>query len=153
MARHPSRCLLPLVAALALQLTACSNGSPQATEKSSQSPSTTAPAATGPTASGAGSAPFSLREYDGPIDPGPHRLPLLSWERTYPVDALVRVPPGFITPGGWVIDNGRNGPAYGDLMFFGDISRDGVQTVRVPQHLAGALQLCFVASDDDDFGA
>lgn len=27
----------------------------------------------------------------------------------------------------------------GDLMFFGDISRDGVQTGRVPQHLAGAL--------------
>jgi hypothetical protein len=127
--RHPSRCLLLLVTALSLQLTGCSDDSPRATEKRTNSPSTTGSAASeattsGPTASeAASSAPFSLREYDGPIDPGPHRLPLISWERTYPIDALVQVPKGFITPGGWVIENGLNGPAYGDLMFFGDVDR------------------------------
>ena len=122
MARHPSRCLLLLVAALALLLTGCSDDSPSATEKKTNGPSTTGSAASGPTASEASSsAPFSLREYDGPIDPGRHRLPLLSWERTYPVDALVQVPGGFITPGGWVIENGLNGRAYGDLMVFGEV--------------------------------
>lgn len=122
MTRHSARCLLLLVAALSLQLTGCGDDTPQAAEKRTNSPATTGSAASGPTASEAASAaPFSLREYDGPIDPGPHRLPLISWERSYPVDALVQVPSGFITPGGWVIDNGRNGPAYGDLMFFGDV--------------------------------
>jgi hypothetical protein len=122
MARHPARCLLLLVAALSLQLTGCSDDSPQASGKRTNTPPTTGSAASGPAASEAArSAPFSLREYDGPIDPGPHRLPLISWERSYPVDALVQVPPGFITPGGWVIDNGQNGRAYGDLMFFGDV--------------------------------
>jgi hypothetical protein len=127
MARPASRCLLLLVAALSLQVTGCSDDSPRATEESTSSPSTTESAASGPTASEATrSSPFSLREYDGPIDPGPHRLPLISWEREYPVDALVQVPQGFITPGGWVIENGRDGPAYGDLMFFGDV--DAVDT-------------------------
>jgi hypothetical protein len=127
MARPASRCLLLLVAALSLQVTGCSDDSPRAIEESTSSPSTTESAASGPTASEATrSSPFSLREYDGPIDPGPHRLPLISWEREYPVDALVQVPQGFITPGGWVIENGRDGPAYGDLMFFGDV--DAVDT-------------------------
>jgi hypothetical protein len=122
MARHSARCLLLLAAALSLQLTGCSDDSPHATEKVTNSPSTTGSADSGPSASErASSAPFSLREYAGPIDPGLHRLPLISWERSYPVDALVRVPPGFITPGGWVIENGRNGPAYGDLVFYGDV--------------------------------
>src|SRR3954454_12321486 len=100
MARHSARCLLLLAAALSLQLTGCSDDSPHATEKVTNSPSTTGSADSGPSASErASSAPFSLREYAGPIDPGLHRLPLISWERSYPVDALVRVPPGFITPG------------------------------------------------------
>jgi hypothetical protein len=127
MARHARRRLLLLVAALSLQLTGCGDDSPRATEQRTNRPSTTESAASGPTVSqGASSSPFSLKEYDGAIDPGPHRLPLISWERTYPVDALVRVPKGFITPGGWVIENGLNGPAYGDLMFFGDV--DAVDT-------------------------
>jgi hypothetical protein len=124
MARHSARCLLLLVTALSLQLTGCSDDSPPAGDTGTNTPSTARSAASGPTASeAASSTPFSLREYDGPIDPGRHRLPLLSWERTYPVDALVQVPSGFITPGGWVIDNGQNGAAYGDLMFFGDVDR------------------------------
>jgi hypothetical protein len=99
MARHLSPCLL-LVAVLSLQLTACDDGSREATAQGTTGPSTTGSAASGPTESEAArSTPFSLREYDGPIDPGRHRLPLISWERTYPVDALVHVPPGFITPG------------------------------------------------------
>jgi hypothetical protein len=122
MSRHPSRCLLLLVAALSLQLTGCTHDAPPASEGEANSVSTAGEASSGPTVSeSTGSAPFSLREYDGPIDPGRHRLPLISWERTYSVDALVKVPQGFITPGGWVIDNGRNGPRYGDLMFFGDV--------------------------------
>jgi hypothetical protein len=122
--RHPSRCLLLLVAALPLLLTGCSDDSARATEKRTDSPSTAGPSTSGSTASeAASSAPFSLRDYDGPSDPGPHRLPLISWERTYPVDALVQVPEGFVTPGGWVIENGLNGRAYGDLMFFGDVDR------------------------------
>ena len=48
-------------------------------------------------------------------------MPLIGWERTYAVDAVVKVPAGFITPGGWVVENGENGAAYGDLMFFGDV--------------------------------
>ena len=105
MARPASRCLLLLVAALSLQVTGCSDDSPQASGKRTNTPPTTGSAASGPAASEAArSAPFSLREYDGPIDPGPHRLPLISWEREYPVDALVQVPQGFITPGGWVIE-------------------------------------------------
>ena len=121
MARHPARCLL-LLAALCLQLTGCGDDSSGATATPTGSPASSGSAVSRPPASdAAGSAPFSLREYDGPIDPGPHRLPLISWERSYPVDVLVHVPPGFITPGGWVIDNGRNGPAYGDLMVYGDV--------------------------------
>ena len=117
MTRHPSRCLLLLVAALSLQLTGCSDDSPRATGSDASEPATS-----GATASeAASSAPFSLRDYNGQIDPGPHRLPLISWERTYPVDAMVQVPKGFSTPGGWVIENGLNGPAYGDLMVFGDV--------------------------------
>jgi hypothetical protein len=122
MARHPARCLLVLMAALSLPLTGCSDDSPHATHKSSTSPSPTEAAASDPPASEAThDGPFSLREYEGSIDPGRHRVPLISWERTYPVDALVQVPDGFITPGGWVIENGLNGTAYGDLMFFGDV--------------------------------
>lgn len=129
MTRHPSRCLLLLVAALSLQLTGCGDDSSRATEERTDSPSTTGSAAS----EAASSAPFSLREYDGPIDPGPHRLPLISWERTYPVDALVQVPKGFITPGGWVIENGLNGPAYGDLMFFGDVDLVDTNPCRAGQ--------------------
>jgi hypothetical protein len=122
MTRHPARGLLLLVAVLSLQLTGCSDDSPDAAEKGTNSPSAAESAVSEPTATEATtSGPFSLREYDGPIDPGRHRVPLISWERTYPVDALVRVPDGFITPGGWVIENGLDGTAYGDLMFFGDV--------------------------------
>ena len=117
MIRHPARCLLLLVAALSLQLSGCSDESPQATEATTDSPSTTETHSSEPT----NSASSSLRDYEGPIDSGRHRVPLISWERTYPVDALVQVPHGFITPGGWVIENGLNGTAYGDLMFFGDV--------------------------------
>jgi hypothetical protein len=111
------------VAALSLQLTGCSDDAPRATERPTTSPSTTTGSAASepPASEPASSAPFSLREYEGPIDPGPHRLPLISWERTYPVDALVEVPEGFITPGGWVIENGLDGLAYGDLMVYGDV--------------------------------
>jgi hypothetical protein len=122
MSSHPTRCLLLLVAALSLQLTGCSDDSPQATEPSTHSPS--ADLSTGselPSSETTASSPVSLREYEGPITPGRHRVPLISWNRTYPVDALVQVPDGFITPGGWVIDNNENGAAYGDLMFWGDV--------------------------------
>jgi hypothetical protein len=117
MTRHHVRYCLPLLAALSLSLSGCSgeDSGPSAGSRS-DSPSTRAPAAeTSP------SSPMSLRDYEGDITPGSHRVPLISWERTYPVDALVDVPEGFITPGGWVVDNSKNGAAYGDLMFFGDI--------------------------------
>jgi hypothetical protein len=115
MTRHPTRCFVALVAALSLQLTGCSDDSPQAaTEPGPNSPSTGAASA---------SAPTSLANFAGAIEPGSHRVPLIRWDRTYPVDALIEVPDGFITPGGWVVENGLNGTAYGDLMFFGDVGR------------------------------
>src|SRR4051794_18054785 len=119
---HPTRCLLVLVTALSLQLTGCSDDSPQATEPRSESPSPDRSTGSEPSSSETtASSPVSLREYDGPITPGRHRVPLISWNRTYPVDALIQVPEGFITPGGWVIENNENGAAYGDLMFWGDV--------------------------------
>jgi hypothetical protein len=103
------------MAALSLQLTGCSDDSPEAaTEPSTHSPSIGAASASGPT---------SLANFEGAIEPGRHRVPLISWNRTYPVDALIDVPDGFITPGGWVVENGLNGTAYGDLMFWGDVGR------------------------------
>jgi hypothetical protein len=60
-----------------------------------------------------------LRGHDRP---GRNRVPLIRG-RTYPVDALIEVPDGFITPGGWVVENGQNGTQYGDLMFWGDVDR------------------------------
>jgi len=114
MTRHPARCLLPLLAALSLQLTGCSDDPHQDAEPSTNSPSTPEPSTSEPT---------SLRNFEGPIVPGSHRVPLIWWDQTYPVDALVDVPEGFITPGGWVVENGRSGTKYGDLMFWGDIDR------------------------------
>jgi hypothetical protein len=117
MTRHAARCFLPLLAALSLQLSGCSADSPQSAttpEPSTNSPATGAPSASEPT---------SLRNFVGPIAPGSHRVPLISWDQTYPLDALVEVPDGFITPGGWVVENGLSGAAYGDLMFFGDVDR------------------------------
>ena len=105
MNRLAHRCLLPLLAAVALQLTGCSDDSTQAG---------------GPSETPSASDQSSLRDFEGSIAPGSHRVPLISWGRTYPIDALVEVPEGFITPGGWVIENGLNGTAYGDLMFWGD---------------------------------
>ena len=93
---------------------ACTHTPPQADEPSTNGRSTAGPS---------GSEPTSLRDLEGPIVPGNHRVPLISWKRTYPVDALVEVPDGFITPGGWVVENGQNGTAYGDLMYFGDVGR------------------------------
>ncbi len=118
MTGHPARYFLPLLAAASLLLTACSDGTPKPAEASTGSPSTGEPSSSGPT---------SLRDYEGSISPGRHRVPLIRWDRTYPIDALVDVPEGFITPGGWVIENGRNGTAYGDLMFFGDVDRVDTQ--------------------------
>jgi hypothetical protein len=114
MSRHPTRGILLLLAAASLLLTACSDDTSRATEQSTNSPSAVESSA---------SAPTSLREFEGSIAPGGHRVPLISWGRTYPVDALVEVPEGFITPGGWVVENGQNGTAYGDLMFWGDVDR------------------------------
>jgi len=124
MTRHAARCFLPLVAALSLQLTGCSDDSPspQAAESTASSPSTAESPTSEPTASdSSASGPESLANFEGPIAPGTYRVPLIAWERTYPVDAVVDVPAGFITPGGWVIENNENGAAYGDLMFFGDV--------------------------------
>jgi hypothetical protein len=119
---HPSRCLLLVMAALSLLITGCGDDRTQGTQPSinsaSADPST---ASDPPSQETSDSSPVSLREYQGSITPGRHRVPLISWNRTYPVDALVQVPAGFITPGGWVIENNRNGPAYGDLMFWGDV--------------------------------
>jgi hypothetical protein len=115
MTRHPARWLLLLVTALSLQLTGCSDDS-----TSVQPP----PPPGSPTTSSGGSSDSgstSLKNFEGSIVPGSHRVPLISWERTYPVDAVVEVPAGFITPGGWVVENGESGSAYGDLMFFGDV--------------------------------
>ncbi len=115
MTRHSARCFLVLAAALSLQLTGCSDDPPQAaTEPSPNSPSSGAASV---------SEPSSLANFEGAIEPGRHRVPLISWDRTYPVDALIEVPNGFITPGGWVVENGLNGTAYGDLMFWGDVGR------------------------------
>jgi hypothetical protein len=115
---HPAALVPVALVAMAALLTACSNGS---------SPSTGKPTSTSsPTTSSEGSpdsTPSSLREFEGSIVPGSHRVPLISWGRTYPVDALVEVPDGFITPGGWVVENGQNGSQYGDLMFWGDVDR------------------------------
>jgi hypothetical protein len=123
MSQYQARYLLLLVA-LSLQLSGCRDETPQAGGKGTNSPSPIESSASEPTSSeSTNSGPYSLRDYEGSIDPGPHRVPLISWERTYPVNALVRVPNGFITPGGWVIENGLNGTAYGDLMFFGDVDR------------------------------
>ena len=131
MLRHPARTLLFLVAALSLQLTGCSDDSPQASDKDTPGAATTEQAASETTAAGpTSSAPFSLRDYAGPVDPGQHRVPLISWEQTYPVDALVQVPDGFITPGGWVVENGLDGTAYGDLMFYGDVDLVHVDPCR-----------------------
>jgi hypothetical protein len=102
------------LAALSLLLTGCSNDDRQATGPSTNSPTTGEPSASEPT---------SLRNFEGPIIPGSHRVPLISWDRTYPVDALVKVPNGFITPGGWVVENGQSGTKYGDLTFWGDVDR------------------------------
>jgi hypothetical protein len=119
---HPTRCLLVLVAALSLQLTGCSDDSPHAIGPSTDTPSADQSTASEPPSSETtASSPVSLREYQGSITPGRHRVPLISWNRTYPVDALVQVPNGFVTPGGWVIENNENGAAYGDLMFWGDV--------------------------------
>ncbi len=97
MTRHPPRCFLVLVAALSLQLTGCGDGPPRAaTEPSPNSPSTGAASASGPT---------PLANFEGAIAPGSHRVPLIRWDRTYPVDALIEVPDGFITPGGWAVEN------------------------------------------------
>jgi hypothetical protein len=113
--RHPARWLLLLVAALSLQLTGCSDDSTSVQPPPTPGSPTTSSG--GPSDSGS----TSLENFEGSIVPGSHRVPLISWERTYPVDAVVEVPAGFITPGGWVVENGENGSAYGDLMFFGDV--------------------------------
>lgn len=114
MTRSQAWCFITLLAALSLLLTSCGDDSPRATEPSTNGPSTGEPSESGPT---------SLANFEGPIVPGSHRVPLISWGRTYPVDALVEVPDGFITPGGWVVENGQNGTAYGDLSFWGDVDR------------------------------
>jgi hypothetical protein len=113
MPRHPARNFLALLATLLLPLAGCSDDSPEASAPTTNSPSTES---TPPPES-----PKSLDNFDGPITPGSHRVPLIRSDRTYPVDALIEVPEGFITPGGWVVENGQDGPAYGDLMFFGDV--------------------------------
>jgi hypothetical protein len=97
-----------------LLLTGCSGDKRDAAE-----PSTISPSSGGVPSS----EPSSLAEYDGPIAAGSYRVPLISWHQTYPVDALVEVPDGFITPGGWVVENGLDGTKYGDLMFWGDVGR------------------------------
>jgi hypothetical protein len=104
-----------MLAALSLPLAACSDDSTTA-EPPPPSPSTSTGASTAPD-------PIPLKDFNGSIAPGRHRVPLIRWDRTYPVEALIDVPDGFITPGGWVVENGENGTEYGDLMFWGDVER------------------------------
>lgn len=115
MTSHSTRDILPFPAAASLLLlTGCSEDTPRATKESTNSPSIADPPAAGRTA---------LKDYSGSMTPGSHRVPLIRWDRTYPVDALVEVPDGLVTHGGWVLENGQNGTAYGDLMSFGDVDR------------------------------
>ena len=120
--RHPAALVPGALVAIAVLLASCSNGSSTSSERPT---STTSPSTSPSTSSGESSAsgPTSLREFEGSIVPGSHRVPLISWHRTYPVDALIDVPEGFITPGGWVVENGLDGAEYGDLMFWGDVDR------------------------------
>jgi hypothetical protein len=126
MTRHSARYVLPLLATLSLQLTGCGSDPPPADQSK-------------PASSRIGlgdfdpAPPIGLSEFSGPIAPGLHRMPLIRWDRTYPIEALIEVPDGFITPGGWVVENGRNGAAYGDLMFFGDVDRVNTHPCGAPR--------------------
>jgi hypothetical protein len=116
--RHPAALVPVALVAMGVLLAACSNGSSTSTGKptSPSSPTTS-------TGEPSASEPRSLRDFEGSIVPGSNRVPLISWGRTYRVDALIDVPDGFITPGGWVVENGQSGTQYGDLMFWGDVDR------------------------------
>lgn len=121
---HPVRFVAPIAAAVTLQETGCS-ADPSTTGESQLRPPS--PASETP-ATSAGAT--SLKDTYGDITPGKHLVPLLNDDTTYPVQALVDVPDGFITPGGYVVENGRNGLRYGDLMFIADVQTTTTEPCR-----------------------
>ena len=112
------------LSALAVLLGACSAGTtavPTGTSKASSGP-TSGPTA-GPTSRGDGSVDLEPIPAGTSLPPGRYAMPFVGEEG--PARALVDVPTGYYSAGGWVIDDGHGTEApdeFGDLTFFaGDL--------------------------------
>ena len=108
-ARNTLRALAVLTTVAALS--SCANGSEPRTRP--------APATSTPSTTPAGQ-PQSLEGVDGPIEAGSWIVPLVGREYKSLPRAVVEVPDGYGSPGGWVVDRGADGdPAsYGDVSFW-----------------------------------
>lgn len=95
-----------LALAAGLALSAC-NGSTSAQDE----PSPSSPSASGPPSS---------ENVNGALAPGRWRVPLFGRQPRQLPWAVVDVPPGYGTPGGWVVDRGADGDPehYGAVAFF-----------------------------------
>jgi hypothetical protein len=113
MTRHPARALVPLaLAATTILLGAC-GADPTTTEAG-------APVDPSP------SPPIELRDIGAGValEPASYAVPLIG--RDSPIRAVVDVPAGYFSAGGWVIDDGHGTRApdeYGDLAFWGAIGQ------------------------------
>jgi hypothetical protein len=111
-ARNTLRALAVLTTVVAL--TSCENGSEPTTRPA---PATATPSTT-PTATAG--QPQSLEGVNGPIEAGSWIVPF--WGRGYKSlpRAVVEVPAGYGSPGGWVVDRGADGDPeeYGDVSFW-----------------------------------
>jgi hypothetical protein len=118
MTKHSTRGVVPLLAAASLLLTACSDDTSGATqEESSSTPLSGATAPTGPIdlkTIGAGTS----------LEPATYAMPLVGDDG--PMRALVDVPEGYFSSGGWFIDDGHGELApdeFGNLSFWGVVGQ------------------------------
>ena len=113
--RHPAALVPVALAAIAVLLAGCSADPSTSTVKSTRS---TSPTPTGPIEMKGISAGTTL-------EPARYAMPLL-YNPDDPVRAVVDIPDGYFSAGGWVVDDGHGQLApdeYGSLSFWGAIDQ------------------------------
>jgi hypothetical protein len=116
MTRFPATPLLPLtLVATSLLLGSCGDDSRTYEAEGATSSSSAAPA-----------GPVELKRIaaDGPLDPATYAMPFIGAHG--PMRAVVEVPDGYFSAGGWVIDDGHGELApdeYGQLAFWGVVDQ------------------------------
>ena len=89
--------------------------------------------------------PRAMEGVNGPLKPGPWAVPLFAAQPHRLPRAVVDVPPGYGSPGGWVVDRGADGDPenYGDVAFWvvRDVAKEPCNGTRFVRPAAGVRAL------------